>query len=47
MKDACTEAQRKSYELAVQVKICGERFLTLKTFITTGLIIESAQAGVG
>ncbi len=47
MRDACTEAQRKSYDMAVQVKIFGERFLTLKLFITKGLIVESAQAGVG
>ncbi len=38
---------RESYDMALQVKICGERFLTLETIITTGLIVESAPAGVG
>jgi hypothetical protein len=38
---------RESYDMALQVKICGERFLPLETLITTGLFVESAQAGMG
>jgi hypothetical protein len=38
---------RESYDMALQARICGERFLTLEKFITTGLIVESAQAGMG
>jgi hypothetical protein len=38
---------RESYDMALQARICGERFFTLESFITTGLIVESAQAGVG
>ncbi len=38
---------RESYDMAWQVMICGKRYLTLETFINTGLVVESAQAGVG
>ncbi len=32
---------RESYDMALQVKICGEKIITLETFLTTALQGES------